>query len=158
MNNIENLRKVVSTPFKKKGKESVGKRAFVFSLALDLNWFSLDEAKQVIEIAKEKNLLKEEDDNVFPNFSIEDANASLSFQPNSGFIEEIKKEKDSLLSQIVDRIQEKEDLTKKEIISGSNEIQNKMEKLVDIEVATLLFAKEIKVDVSDLVDRKLSQL
>lgn len=154
----EDLKKVVSTPFKRKGKDEIGKRAFVFTLALDLNWFSLDEARKILEIAKKKGFLDEKNEKIFPTFEVSDADVSLSFKPNSEFIDKIKEEGENILSLVIKRIQEEEDETRKEIVSEANEIQSEMEKLIDVEVAALLLAKEKGIEVSDLVNKKIAQL
>ncbi|PTD94108.1 hypothetical protein C9439_04280 [archaeon SCG-AAA382B04] len=158
MGELEELKKVISTPFERKGKDKMGRRAFVFALALDLNWFSLEEAKKVLEVSKKKDLLSEEGEKVFPNFSMENVDVSLSFQPNGDFLGKIKKQKDSIMSQIIERIQKEEDLTKKNIISRANEIQSQMEKMIDTEIALMIFAKDLGVKVDDLVNEKISQI
>lgn len=154
----DELKKVVATPFKKKNKEKMNKKSFIFSLALDLNWFSLEEAQDVVDTAFSKNLLKEEKEELMPNFSVNEVSSSLSFKPNKDFLNKIKKTNNSLLDRVIERIQENNDLTKQEIVSKANGIQKDMFKLIDVEVATLFVAKEKGVNVSDLINEKIKEL
>ncbi len=158
MEKNEELKKIISIPFKRKNQEEISEKSYIFSLALDLNWFSLDEAQDIVEVAKSDNLIKDKEGTLSPNFSIEKIDASISFEPSKNFLKKIKNKDNSILEKIIKKIQAKEDLTRQEIISSSNNIQDELNKLVDIEVAALLFAKERGIEINDVVKEKLSDI
>ncbi len=67
---MTDLKYTVSVPFKRKGKDALKESEFVLALSIDLNWFSPDHAKNVVQEAEKAGLIKREGDIIRPTFEI----------------------------------------------------------------------------------------
>ncbi|HID44044.1 MAG TPA: DUF2240 family protein, partial [Archaeoglobaceae archaeon] len=54
------LRTVIAAAFKSKGKKVISKSELNYVLSFDLKWFTHEKSRQVVDVAIEKGLLKEE--------------------------------------------------------------------------------------------------
>lgn len=137
-------------PFRKRGKNALTTSEFIFALSLDLGWFSPEQAKEVLSKAKNEGLVSIKDDEISPNFDFKAIEIPLGFRPD------LKREW-SIFECIIERIM-MTGLSRKEAIALVNEKQERMAKLIEIEVSALLVAKERGVDVEDLVDEAYQSL
>jgi len=151
------LKRILANPFKTKGKKKLSKESFVFSLALDMNWFSTEDARKILSIGIERGYLKEDDGNIFPDFSLNEVEISLSYSPNKEILEEIRKEVGSIFDKVIKKIQNRKEMSKQDIIAEANKIQSNMAKLVDIETALILTATKYGIEVGDLATKKLEK-
>lgn len=142
----------IAQPFKKKGKNSLTASEFVFALSLDLGWFSPEQARQVLALAEKAGILMKKGDEIKPNFDPKGIEAPFGFKPDLKAILQR-----TVFDEIVERIMSS-GLSKRDAIALVNKKQESLSKLVTIEVAALLVAKERGVEIADLVEKALMEL
>lgn len=144
---------VISFLFNRSGKEKLTSSEIYLSLSMELNWFTIQEAKQFLKNVIKNQLLIKDGKYYKPNFKITDVKIPIGFQPGKiVFIEDnLDKRKVSLIDEIVGTIAKASDFKEDDIIKNINEIANKRN-IFPI-VASLIFAKEYDIDLSDFFMR-----
>ncbi|AKB66121.1 DUF2240 family protein [Methanosarcina mazei] len=84
---MEELKHVVSAPFKKNLAASLTEKDFEFSLAFDLKWFSPKIASEVKARALESGLLSMKEGVIVPCFDVESVRLPHAFKPPENFLE-----------------------------------------------------------------------
>jgi len=136
------LEATVAVPFRQQGKRRLGEGEFVVALSLDRDWFSPDQAKRLVDVAKGRGLVTEADGDLQPEFDPNDVDVPENFTPDESVLREqstFEQALDALVSAGVD---------KQEAVASINERQRGLE--VTIEAAAVLYAKEHGVDVDGL--------
>jgi hypothetical protein len=139
--------------FKRSGKEKMSFSELYLNLSIDLNWFSPEEAKKILNDVIKKKLLIKEDNQLLLSFDLNKIKIPIGFSPSKQvFIEkknqEVVEDK-NIVTQIVKRINEKTKLEKKHIIDKINE--SSKEKNIIEEIAALLVGKEYEIEINDLL-------
>ena len=67
--------------FKRIGKNQINKTDFYLSLSVDLQWFSPDKAKELMDFALKNKLLIEKNNMLEPSFKINDITLPFKYQP-----------------------------------------------------------------------------
>ena len=134
------MRKVIAAAFKSKGKRKMKRSELIYTMSFDLNWFTHEDSKRVVEEAEREGVLEGRDE-LSPTFDIEDVDTS-----------DFKPELSSLLSRsVTDRIIEeiaiKTGKSNQEVVSMINERQEKLGGLISFPVAALIVAREVGVDI-----------
>jgi len=119
------IRKAIEQAFKSKGVGSMSKKDLIYTLSFDLNLFSFEEAKKVVEQAEQKGIVKEQ-------------NGELKLNEN-------------VFDRIVRAIAEKTDKDVKDVLALINEKHNKLKTLA-IEVVALIVAKEHGIDITEFIE------
>lgn len=149
---MRELKMIVAQPFRIRGKTRLTRTEFIFALSLDLNWFTLEQSKEVLATALKEGLLKPEGDRLIPAFNTKVISVPPDFNPGK----ELPGRK-SLIVRIIDLISS----------SGISEseakqlIDDKVGSLYDLvtpEVAGLIVAKERGLDVDEYIDEAYRQL
>ena len=148
---MTDLKYTVSVPFKRKGKDSLKESEFVLALSIDLNWFSPDQAKNVVREAEKAGLIKREGDIIRPAFDVSGA------EPGNGLKTEIQEEQ-PLFDRIILRISAETGMDKRKIVALVNKKRDELSKLVEIEVSAILVALENGVGVDNLIDEEYRAL
>lgn len=149
---MSELLTTVAQPFKKRGKNSLSTSEFIFALSLDLSWFSPEQARQVLASAEKAELLIRKGEEITPNFDPKGVEAPFGFKPDLKAI--LVR---STFEQIIERLMSS-GLSKREAIALINKKQESLSKLVTIEVAALLVAKERGIEIADLADKAYEDL
>lgn len=141
------LRKCLAALFRQKGKDVMTEREFVYAASMDLHWFAPREAQTLLEISLKCGLLRLSDGALSPSFEISDDMIELDYKPSRDIIigEQKRDERDSFMV-LVDKISASSGLERKQVIAGINKIREKMP--VDIEVAALLLARNLGIDIA----------
>ncbi|WP_279385104.1 DUF2240 family protein [Methanosarcina barkeri] len=84
---MEELKRVVSVPFKKTLATSLSEKDFEYSLAFDLKWFSPKIASKVKEKALEAGFLILKAGVLVPGFDVESIRVPHAFKPSENFLE-----------------------------------------------------------------------
>jgi hypothetical protein len=142
----------VAQPFKKRGKNSLTISEFIFALSLDLGWFSPEQARQVLAMAEKAELLVKKGDEIKLNFDPKGIEAPFGFKPDLKAILQR-----TLFDQIIERIMSS-GLSRRNAIALVNKKQESLLKLVTIEVAALLVAKERGIQIADLAEKAFMDL
>ena len=158
---MEELKHVVSVPFKKNLAASLSIKDFEFSLAFDLKWFSPKDASKVKDLALEAGLLSLQDDLLVPGFNVESVRLPHAFKPSENFLEnqeKFKKEPSSLreiisLEQILEFISADCGINRQKLVSEINSMQERFSYLVDIRIVALIVAKKFGCDFEAIIDK-----
>jgi hypothetical protein len=135
--------------FKRKGKNVLTEREFLFAASLDFRWFSPKEAQALLDVALKRGLIARVEDYVKPTFDYKDVEAPLSFRPSKEVLVG-EKEELSLFAQLLQMISEKGGLKKRDAVARINKVQERLG--IDVEVAALIVAKELQIDVTPFYD------
>lgn len=152
---MEELKRVVSIPFKKNLAVSLSEKDFEFSLAFDLKWFSPKNASKVKERALETGLLILKDGALVPDFDVESVRLPHAFKPSENFLENQvnSREKTSSLreeisfDQILEFISADTGVNRQKLVSEINSMQDRLSYLVDIRIVALIVAKTFGCDI-----------
>ena len=134
--------------YKRKGKNVLTEAEFQFAVSLDFRWFTPQEAQRLMELAIGRGLLVRTDMYLSPSFDYKDIEAPLSFRPSREVLAG-DKEEISLFARLVGLITSQGGLKKREAVGRINRTQERLG--VDVEVAAMVVASDLGVDVSDLI-------
>ncbi|MFW5953455.1 MAG: DUF2240 family protein [Candidatus Natronoplasma sp.] len=133
------MKKALAFIFQKEGEEII-KEDFIYTQSVDMEWFSSERAREVIDRALESDLIKMREDKILVNFDYKTVDIPMGFEPSEDIFEEKKKDLfQALLSEMV----EKTDFSKQEIMSKVNEKQDRLN--IEITTAVLLVAREYDI-------------
>lgn len=152
---MEELKFVVSIPFKKNLAVSLSEKDFEFSLAFDLKWFSPKIASKVKDRALEVGLLSLKDGALIPAFDVESVRLPHAFKPSENFLEsqENSKGKPSSLKeeisfeQVLEFISADTGVNRQRLVSEINSMQERLSYLVDIRIVALFVARKFGCDI-----------
>ena len=130
--------------FQRKGKDVLSENELVLSASMDLGWFSPQEAKQLIRVGLELNLLDREENDIKPCFDYKALSIPIDFRPTKNILQ--LESQEPLLLSIVRNINEKTGLGRSIIMAEINKKQSLLD--LEIEVAAILVAKKYDVDIS----------
>ncbi len=148
---MTDLKYAVSVPFKRKGKDALKESEFVLALSIDLNWFSPDQARNVVREAEKAGLIKREGDIISPTFDLSPIEQTPVFKP------EVSVEQ-PLFDRIIERIKTETGMDKRKIVALVNKKRDELSKLVEIEVSAILVALEHGVALDNLIDEEYKAL
>jgi hypothetical protein len=147
------VEKIIAFIFKRSGKEALGFSELYLTLSMDLNWFTPEDAKQFINYALKQKILIEKKDLIKPVFDINAVIIPLGFHPSQKFQkkneQENKKEEKNAIQLLIKKITEKQGQKESEIINQIKKLES--EKNILFEVAALLLAKDIEIDVDEYI-------
>lgn len=149
------LQRSLAFIFLRKGKEYLTEKEIVYSASMDLRWFSPKDAQKLLDFGLREKLLERRDGSVRLGFDPKSVELPLDFRPSKAAIEE-PRELLSPFVEVLERLSVARGLPRKTIVSKINHKQESL--AIDAEVAALLIARELEVDVSDLYDRVESEL
>lgn len=162
---MEELKRVVSAPFKKNLTASLPEKDFEFSLAFDLKWFSPKIASEVKSRAIESGLLSLKDGTLFPCFDIEIVRLPHAFKPPENFLELKEKPEKSgnssarrhkgeiSFEQILDFISADTGINRQRLVSEINSMQDRLSYLVDIRIVALIVAKKFGCNIDGVLGK-----
>ena len=130
-------------------------KEFVFAASMDFRWFTPKEAQKLLDIALDSGLLKSKGGKVSPTFDTKSTTVPSGFKPTQEILKLAPKPKGQFLD-IVDMISNKREMSRKEVIALVNSTQDRMK--VEAEVAALIVAHRLEIDISKLVDEVESEI
>ena len=141
------LKETIASAFRSKGKSSMKKSELIWTLSLDLGWFSHEDARKVVELALERGLLIGNDE-LRPAFKLDDVEIPIDFKPDPSKIFSNQ----PVFDRIVQEIAEKSGRSVGEVIAMINKRQEELGNLLSVEVVALIIAKELGIDISKYID------
>lgn len=144
------LRLAVAAPFKGNGRSRLREQAFVVDLAIDRNWVSPDQAKQLAELAKRRGLVEEADGELVATFDLDAVSIPDGFVPDESIFQEqtpFETVVDDLVAAGFDR---------QSAVAGINTLQDELE--ITANAAAVVFARGEGVAVDDVADRVAAEL
>jgi hypothetical protein len=162
---MEELKLVVSTPFKKNLAVSLSEKDFEFSLAFDLKWFSPKYASKVKDRALEVGLLSIKNGALIPAFDVESIRLPHAFKPAENLLEspEISGGKPSShkenaafdipFEQVLEFISADTGVNRQKLVSEINSMQERLFYLVDIRIVALFVARKFGCDIEAIFEK-----
>ncbi|MDD2614927.1 MAG: DUF2240 family protein [Methanosarcina sp.] len=157
---MEELKCVISVPFKKTLAVSLSEKDFEYSLAFDLKWFSPKTASMIKEKALKAGFFSLKAGVLVPCFDVESVRIPHSFKPSEDFLknlessrEKASKKEEISFEQVLEFISADTGLSRQKLVSEINSMQDRLSYLVDIRVVALIVAKKFGRDISVIYDR-----
>ena len=148
--NLGDLETCLALLFKRKGKNILSEKEFVFSASMDFRWFSPKEAQALLEMGIKRGLLERTDGMVKPAFDYKTIEIPVNYRPCKDLLKEVEPDV-SLFSLILDEMAKASGQKKRDLVAKVNRVQDRLG--VDIEVAALSLAKEMGIDVAPYLER-----
>lgn len=143
---MNQLRQTIAFLFKRKGEEFLSEKELLFSLSIDLHWFSPDECKKIIDNALELKLLVKTEKGLKPNFDYKKTELPIDFKPGR----DILGFKEDVFLRIVNELSEKTGMDKKNVVAEINRLNNELN--IEVEVIALLLVRKYNLDISKFLD------
>jgi hypothetical protein len=158
---MEELKLVVSAPFKKNLAVPLLEKDFEFSLAFDLKWFSPKIASAVKNRALELGLLTLKDGILIPTFDVESTRLPHAFKPSEnflenheGFEEKYTSQKEEIsFEQVLEFISADSGINRQKLVSEINSMQERFFYLVDIRIVALFVARKLGCDIESVIGK-----
>ncbi|MEM0448720.1 MAG: DUF2240 family protein [Methanomassiliicoccales archaeon] len=141
--------------FKRKGKQILSEKEFVFSASMDFRWFSPKEAQTLLEIGVKRGLLERSEGMVKPTFDYKNIEVPINYRPCKDILKDVQPDV-SLFGQILDSMAISTGLKKRDLVARVNKLQDRLG--VDIEVAALALAKDLGIDIMPFIDRVKAEI
>ncbi|MFB6154110.1 MAG: DUF2240 family protein [Halodesulfurarchaeum sp.] len=135
------LRVTVAAPFKASGGKRMREQAFVVALAIDRGWMSPDQAKEVVELATERGLLRHTDGELVVDFDLDAVTVPDGFAPDASIFtteEPFEQALDALVAA---------GATRRETVAAINALQEELQ--VTADAAAIVYARREGIDVSE---------
>jgi len=151
----DDLRNGVALIFRRKAKDLLTDREFVFSASMDLRWFSYTDAMKFLELAISSGLVRREGKAITPTFDHRKIELPAAFRPSPELLKERPgapgvQSTETLFIRIVDAVAKRTGQDRSAVISRVNKKREELK--VDAEVLALLLARESGLDVSSYID------
>ncbi len=155
---MSEVQRSIAVLFRRKGKEILTEKEFVFSASMDLRWFSPKDAQKLLDAGLTAGFLKRIDGNLLPTFDFSGIDIPIDYKPTPDALKEtVETRSRDLFSEIVATISKSMSVPKREIVSRVNKKQEMMG--IDIEPAALLVAGDYGVDVDGaFIERATSEV
>jgi len=143
----DELMRCLTVIFRQKGKELLNEQEFVYAASMDLHWFPPKDAQKLLDLSIKEGLLKLSHGTLTPTFELSDKHLEIDYHPPVDLLKtEVKVEKANLFMEIVNKIVAAKKLPKREVVARINKTRERMN--LDIEVAGLVVARSLEVDIS----------
>lgn len=150
---MSDLRTAVAFLFQRAGRDALTPRQIRHQVSMDLRWFDPGEARTFVDAIQERGLVEEADDGLQPTFDVRDVDVDIGFSPD------LDVEADATpFDELLDRLTQATGWDEQDAVARINEEQSRFDDLVEPIVAGLVVARQIGVDVDDLVDGVLREL
>ncbi len=146
---MKELELAIAQVFRKKGKASMTEKDFVFAVSLDFRWLTPKEAQKLLDIGLESKLLASEGGKIKPTFDYRELEVPKGYSISPELLQKGTPPKEDFMK-MIDEISLKSSLPAKDVISQVNSVQDSMG--VDVEVATLVVARNLGLDISGYLD------
>jgi len=149
----EELKSGVALIFRRKAKDLLTEKEFVFSASMDLRWFNYTDAMKFLELAISHNILKREGKAVLPTFDHRKLELPATFRPSPDLLKGAPGgggAKETVFMRIVDAIAKTSKQDRSSVISRINKKRELLR--VDAEVLALLVAREDGIDIAPFMD------
>ena len=154
---MSDLQKSIVLLFRRKGKEFLTEKEFVFSASMDMRWFSPKDAQRLLDLGLTGGFLQKKNGNIVPTFDFHDVDVPLDFKPAKTVLEQAPKPAQDLFSEIVEKIVRSKAVPKREVVSRVNKKQELLG--IDVEPAALLVASDYGICVENsFIERATSEI
>jgi hypothetical protein len=150
------LQQVLALIFKRKGKGMLSEKEFVFSASIDFRWYTPKEAQRLLERGLETELLERSDELIRPTFDYKKVELPLDFKPDKDILTEPSNGSEPLFPTILETVCQESGLNRREVVARINKVKERLG--VDIEVAGLVVASDLEIDIHGLIPRAKEEI
>lgn len=143
------MRRAVAFLFRLEGGRPLSEKEFVQFASYRMNWFKPTEAQRLLRAALGLGLLELRTGMLHPTFDPAGVDVPVDFRPPPGILEQAAPAED-IFVKTLRRIEERTGKDRRGLVSEINAIQERMD--VHVEVAALIHARALGVDIADLID------
>ncbi len=143
------MKRAVAFLFRLEGGRPLSEKEFVQFASYRLKWFKPTEAQRLLRVAQDLRVVELREGLLRPTFDAAGFEVPVDYRPPPGILERAPPAED-LFVKILNRIVERTGTDRRTAVSAVNAIQERMD--VTVEVAALIHARALGVEVSDLVD------
>ncbi len=143
--------------FRRKGRDSLTEKEFVFSASMELRWFSPKEAQRLLDLGLTGGYLQRKNGGVSPTFDYSKIEVPIDYRPGQDIFKNIKTRNADLFSEIVEKIVKTKSVPKREVVSRVNKKQELLG--IDVEPAALLVLSDYGLSVeSAFIERATEEI
>lgn len=154
---MSDVQRSIALLFRRKGKELLTEKEFVFSASMDLRWFSPKDAQKLLDLGLTGGYLQRKNGNIMPTFDYVSVEVPLDYKPTREMFERERSRQLDLFSEIIDRIVKTKSVPKREVVSRVNRKQELLG--IDVEPAALLVASDYGLSVDSVfIERAASEI
>jgi hypothetical protein len=154
---MSELQRSIALLYRRKGKDFLTEKEFVFSASMDLRWFSPKDAQKLLDLGVSGGYLEKKNGNIVPTFDTSVVEVPLDYHPGKEIFEHLPKKQQDIFSEVVDTIVRAKAVPKREVVSRVNKKQELLG--IDVEPAVLLVAGDYGVHVDDsIIERAASEI
>ena len=154
---MSEIQRSIALLFRRKGKDFLTEKEFVFSASMDLRWFSPKDAQKLLDYGISGGLLKKKNGTIVPTFDTSVIEVPLDYKPGKEIFDNAPKREQDLFSEIVDKIVRSKSVPKREVVSRVNRKQELLG--IDVEPAALLVASDYGLSVENsFIERATSEV
>ena len=156
---MSELERSIAVLFRRKGKDLLTEREFVFSASMDLRWFSPKDAQRLLDLGVSGGLIEKKNGSLMPKFDFSTVDVPIDYRPSKDIFQEAKAAQTAkdLFSEIVERIVKVKAVPKREVVSKVNRKQEMLG--IDVEPAALLVACDYGIPVEgSYIDRAATEV
>jgi hypothetical protein len=154
---MTDLERSIALLFRRKGKDFLTEKEFVFSASMDLRWFSPKDAQRLLDVGISGGYLQKKNGNVVPTFDTTLIEVPLDYKPSREIFEQLPKKNQDFFSEVVEKIVRTKSVPKREVVSKVNRKQELLG--IDVEPAALLVASDYGLCVENsFIERATSEV
>jgi hypothetical protein len=154
---MSDLQRSIALLFRRKGREFLTEREFVFSASMETRWFSPKDAQRLLDAGLTGGYLQRKNGNIFPTFDFSVVEVPLDYRPSKEVLDQLPKPNQDLFSEIVEKIVRAKSVSKREVVSRVNKKQELLG--IDVEPAALLVASDYGLCVENtFIERAASEI
>lgn len=154
---MTDLQRSIALLFRRKGKDFLTEKEFVFSASMDLRWFSPKDAQRLLDLGITGGYLQKKNGNIVPTFDTTLIEVPLDYKPGKEIFEHMPKKDQDFFSEIVEKIVKTKSVPKREVVSRVNRKQELLG--IDVEPAALLVASDYGISVENsFIERATSEI
>lgn len=143
------MKRALAFLFRLEGGRPLSEKEFVQFASYRLNWFKPTEAQRLLRVAQDLKLVEMREGLLHPAFDVAVVDVPMDFRPPPGVLEAAPPVQDLFLATL-NRIVERAGVDRRAAVAAINGVQERMD--IAVEVAALIYARGLGVDVSDLID------
>ena len=143
------MKRALAVLFRLEGGRPLSEKEFVQFASYRLSWFKPTEAQRLLRVARDLKLVEMRDGRLYLAFDVAAVEVPMDFRPPPGVLEAAPAAQD-LFRAALDRVVERAGIDRRVAVAGINAVQERMD--VAVEVAALVYARGLGVDISDLID------
>ncbi|MCU0860029.1 MAG: DUF2240 family protein [Thermoplasmata archaeon] len=156
---MSEIERSIAVLFRRKGKDLLTEREFVFSASMDLRWFSPKDAQKLLDLGVSGGLIEKRNGSLVPKFDFSTVEVPIDYRPSKDIFQEARAASAAkdLFSEIVERIVKAKAVPKREVVSKVNRKQEMLG--IDVEPAALLVACDYGIPVEgSYIDRAATEV